>query len=105
MPLHEHITSMQIHDIIIFGGAAVLGMLFAYYRKWSWDNIDEPLIDYLLGDKHATGRAITTLVVACGAAGGLDYLNALTDVQIFVAGAGIGLMVPSSIEAKINNKG
>ena len=98
------LSNLEISSLSLFIASAVAGMVFAYYRKWSWSEIDKPLWIYLTGDKHATGRALTTLVLMCGAAGSLDYLNSLTDIQIVIAAAGIGYMVPSTIEQQTRSE-
>lgn len=85
---------------IAFVLAGLLGMIYAYYRKWSFDAIQSPFFVYILGDGHATGRALTTLGAMCAGAGGLDYLTPLTLSQIIIAGAGIGLLVPQTVENK-----
>lgn len=80
--------------------AGLIGMLYAYYRRWSFDISDTGLFQYMFGDPHATGRAITTFIAMCVGAGGLSYLDGLTMNQIVIAGAGIGLLVPQNVEQR-----
>lgn len=84
----------------IFAGSGMLGMIYAYYRKWSFDVLNRSLFAYIFGDWHAIGRALTTLAAMCAGAGGLDYLDTLSLNQIIIAGAGIGLLVPQTVENK-----
>lgn len=85
---------------IAFVLSGLAGMVYAYYRKWSFDAIQAPFFVYIFGDGHAVGRALTTLGAMCAGAGGLDYLTPLTLSQIIIAGAGIGLLVPQTVEIK-----
>ena len=95
------------YSLLVKAGLFVLaglnGMLFAYYRKWSYDEGAQSLRGYMFGDFHAVGRAITTLLAMCVGAGGLSYLDVMTTTQILIAGAGIGLLVPENVKNKINN--
>lgn len=88
--------------MLLFFMSGLFAMIFAYYRKWSESNIKAQLADYMLGDGHAIGRALTTLVVMLAGASGMDFLDALTFKQIALAGIGIGLIVPDTVE---KNKG
>ncbi len=83
--------------------SGIVGMLYAYYRKWSFETVDKGLAGYMFGDAHATGRAITTFAAMCAGAGGLSYLDGLTMSQIIIAGAGIGLLVPQTVENRRKN--
>ncbi len=79
----------------MFGFAAILGMLYAYVSKWA-NSTDYSITlgKYLFGDKRAVVKALSTLGVLCIGAGGLDYLDSLNGFNIWVAGAGIGYLVP-----------
>lgn len=88
--------------MLLFFMSGLLAMIFAYYRKWSESDIQAQLVDYMLGDTHAIGRALTTLVVMLAGASGLDFLDALTFKQIAAAGIAIGLVVPDTVA---KNKG
>jgi hypothetical protein len=100
MNVHEHISDIQIHVLAIFIVSAIVGMIFSYYKAWSWGDTDIKFRSYLLGDSRAVGRALTTFALMCAAAISLDYLTALNDLQIAVAGAGLGYMVPDNVAAK-----
>jgi hypothetical protein len=93
--------SIEDKALLIKAGLFVLagmnGMLFAYYRKWSYDQGAQSLRGYMLGDMHAVGRAVTTLIAMCVGAGSLSYLDGMTTTQILIAGAGIGLLVPENV--------
>jgi len=85
----------------LFVVSSVIGMLFAYYRKWSFEIPEGTgLFQYIFGDPHAIGRALTTLTAMCVGAGGLSYLDSLTASQILIAGASIGLLVPQTVAQK-----
>lgn len=86
----------------LFVVSGLIGMLYAYYRRWSFEISNIGLLQYMFGDAHATGRAITTFAAMCAGAGGLSYLDGLTMSQIAIAGAGIGLLVPQTVD---KNKG
>lgn len=88
----------------LFVISGIVGVLFAYYRKWSWDVPNIGLFQYIFGDPHAIGRALTTLAAMCAGAGGLSYLDSLTASQILIAGAGIGLLVPQTVDQKKEGK-
>jgi hypothetical protein len=92
--------SIEDQAMLIKAGLFVLaglnGMLFAYYRRWSYDQGAVSLRGYMFGDFHAVGRAVTTLLAMCVGAGSLSYLDGMTTTQILIAGAGIGLLVPEN---------
>jgi len=91
-----------IEKIGLFAGCGVVGMIFGYYRRWSYDKQGIGLFNYMFGDGHAVGRAITTLIILCAGAGSFDYLDNLTVQQIIVAGAGLGLLVPEKADKEKN---
>lgn len=78
--------------------SSAVGMIYAYYRKWSWSDNTKTFLQYILADRKAAGRAITTLLALCAGAGGLSYLDNLSMSQIIIAGIGIGLIVPERVE-------
>lgn len=87
----------------LFVASSVIGMLFAYYRKWSFEMPGGiGLFRYIFGDPHAIGRALTTLTAMCVGAGGLSYLDSLTASQILIAGASIGLLVPQTVAQNVD---
>lgn len=98
--IHEHISNAELHRIAIFGAAALFGMLFAYIKRWSDNEIPVPLMKYLAGDSHAVARACTTLVLLLGGAEAMGHLITMTDMQILSSGAAVGLMVPSVADSK-----
>lgn len=95
----------NLRELLLFAGSSFLGMVFAYYYKWSWSRDQRPLMEYLTGDRHAVGRALTTLAILLTTAGALDYMSTMQTYQIFVAGLGIGSMVPSKVESKLHEEG
>lgn len=99
--MNEYIDTQEAIKTAMFGFAAILGMLYAYISKWANSkDYSMTLGMYLFGDKKAVVKALTTLGVLCIGAGGLDYLDTLTGFNIFVAGAGIGYLVPKTVEQK-----
>jgi hypothetical protein len=93
------------HKMIMFAMSGLIGMLFSYYRRWSWLSEKVSLFSYLFGDWHAVGRALTTLILLCAGAGGLAYLQTLSIEQIIIAGFGLGLVVPDKVEnAGVNER-
>ena len=93
--INTFIDETELIKVAMFGFAAILGMLYAYISKWAnSDDYSITLGKYLFGDKRAVVKALTTLGVLCVGADGLDYLDTLTGFNIFVAGAGIGYLVP-----------
>lgn len=97
--LFDKEEAMRIGMFVV---SSVIGMLFAYYRKWSFEIPEGTgLFQYIFGDPHAIGRALTTLMAMCAGAGGLSYLDSLTASQILIAGASIGLLVPQTVANKI----
>ena len=52
----------------------------------------------------AISPQLTTFVAMCVGAGGLSYLDTLSINQIIIAGAGIGLLVPQTVEQKREEK-
>ena len=91
-------TYIEAQPILLFSGAGVIGMIFAYLRIWSYEYEHLTLADFFFGDPHATGRAITTLGLLIAGAGGLDYLSAMTHHQIIIAGFSLGLIVPERVK-------
>ena len=106
MNIADYIDSAEAIKVFMFGFAALLGMLYAYVNKWSSSkDYSVTLGMYLFGDKKAVVKALTTLGVLCVGAGGLDYLDTLTGFNIFVAGAGIGFLVPQTVEQNKTSNG
>ena len=92
--MSEYLTP-ELIKVAMFGFAAILGMLYAYVSKWANStDYSITLSKYLFGDKRAVVKALSTLGVLCIGAGGLDYLDSLNGFNIWVAGAGIGYLVP-----------
>ena len=91
-------TVTELHPVLSFSGAGVLGMTFAYFRIWSYEHEDKTLAQFFFGDLHAIGRAVTTLGLLVAGAGGLDYLSAMSQHQIIVAGFSLGLIVPERVK-------
>lgn len=100
MIISDYIDIDQAVRVGMFIVSGIVGMLYAYYRKWSFEISDKGLLAYMFGDAHATGRAITTFAAMCAGAGGLSYLDSLTTSQILIAGVGIGLLVPQNVDHK-----
>jgi hypothetical protein len=94
-----NIAEAELIKVAMFGFAAILGMLYAYINKWA-NSTDYSITlgKYLFGDKRAVVRALSTLGVLCVGAGGLSYLDTLSGFNIWVAGAGIGYLVPGRLE-------
>jgi hypothetical protein len=92
--MSEYLTP-ELVKVGMFGFAAILGMLYAYVNKWA-NSTDYSITlgKYLFGDTRAVVKALSTLGVLCVGAGGLSYLDTLTGFNIWVAGAGIGYLVP-----------
>lgn len=97
--LNQVIDQKKLIKVLMFGFAAILGMIYAYVSKWA-NSTDYSITlgKYLFGDKRAVVRALSTLGVLCVGAGGLSYLDTLTGFNIFVAGCGIGYLVPGRLE-------
>lgn len=91
-------TYTEAQPILLFSGAGVLGMAFSYLRIWSYEYEHLTLAQFFFGDPHATGRAITTLGLLIAGAGGLDYLSAMTQHQLIIAGFSLGLIVPERVK-------
>jgi len=99
MDINYFISEKELIKVLMFGFAAILGMTYAYVSKWAnSDDLSISLSKYLFGDKRAVVRALSTLGVLCVGAGGLSYLDTLSGFNIFVAGAGIGFLVPGRLE-------
>jgi hypothetical protein len=92
--MSEYLTP-ELIKVGMFGFAAILGMVYAYVSKWA-NSTDYSITlgKYLFGDTRAVVKALSTLGVLCVGAGGLSYLDTLTGFNIWVAGAGIGYLVP-----------
>ncbi len=96
-----NIAEAELIKVAMFGFAAILGMLYAYINKWANSTgYSITLGKYLFGDKRAVVRALSTLGVLCVGAGGLSYLDTLSGFNIWVAGAGIGYLVPQHAKGK-----
>ena len=99
MNINDLIGTQEMIKVGMFGFAAILGMLYAYISKWANStDYSITLSKYLFGDKRAVVRALSTLGILCVGAGGLSYLDTLTGFNIFVAGAGIGYLVPGRLD-------
>jgi hypothetical protein len=92
--MSEYLTP-ELIKVGMFGFAAILGMLYAYVSKWA-NSTDYSITlgKYLFGDTRAVVKALSTLGVLCIGAGGLSYLDTLSGFNIWLAGAGIGYLVP-----------
>lgn len=100
----SYIDPAELAKIGMFVASGLTGMGYAYYRKWAYEMAGTGLLAYMFGDAHATGRALTTFAAMCAGAGGLSYLDALTTNQIIIAGCGIGLLVPQTVDHKSKGK-
>ena len=99
LDINYFIGQTELIKVCMFGFAAILGMLYAYINKWANStDYSITLSKYLFGDKRAVVRALSTLGVLCVGAGGLSYLDTLTGFNIFVAGAGMGYLVPGRLD-------
>lgn len=96
--IDQLIDKAEAVKIILFVVSGLFGMLFAYCRKWAHADMEAGLFMYMFGDERATMKAITTFIALCVGTGGLSYLDTLTMNQIIIAGAGIGLLVPQTVE-------
>lgn len=95
LDINYFIGQTELIKVCMFGFAAILGMLYAYISKWAnSSDLTVSLSRYLFGDKRAVVRALSTLGILCVGAGGLSYLDTLSGFNIFVAGAGVGYLVP-----------
>ena len=103
--IENYIDIAEAVKIILFVASGLFGMSFAYCRKWAHTDTGAGLFMYMFGDERATMRAITTFVAMCVGAGGLSYLDTLTINQIIIAGAGIGLLVPQTVEQNKTSNG
>lgn len=102
--VYEQLSNIEFYKLTFFALGAFGGMLFAYWARWSWDELDIGLCKYLVGDKHAVGRALTTLIILCVVTDGKNYLELMPIEDILFAGAGIGLLVPAAVESKKKQK-
>lgn len=98
--ISEYIDTVQAIKIGMFGFAGLIGMLFAYVNRWANSDSTATLRSYLFGNPKAVVKAISTLVILCIGAGGLAYLDTLSGFNIFVAGAGIGFLVPKTVDQR-----
>ncbi|PSJ15864.1 hypothetical protein C7H79_16715 [Nitrosomonas supralitoralis] len=101
----NEITDLLISEgeairLFMFAFASILGMLFAYVNRWANSDSKETLKSYLFGDPKAVVKAFSTLFMLWAGAGGLSYLDTLTGFNIFLAGAGIGYLVPQTVEKR-----
>lgn len=94
------LDKLLILKMLFFVISGFVGMVFAFYRAWSFLSEPVPLLKYLLGDNRAIGRAITTLLVMSLGATSLDLLINMSFNQIFMTGIGIGILVPDSVAKK-----
>lgn len=95
--MNELITSLNIASIPDWGlliVAAILGTIFAYWRKWAWSEKDYPM----LGTRKDRAKAITKLVGMVAVALTVDMQSGMADTAIIVLGVGIGLGVPVEVK-------
>lgn len=96
--LDSYIDTSEVIRISVFVVSGLLGMFYAYCGKWAELHNNVGIFDYMFGNPQATMKAVLKLIAMCAGAGGLSYLDTLTMNQIMIAGAGIGLLVPQSME-------
>jgi len=95
------LTEAEIRElirVIMFGLAAVIGMFAAYTIRWSEGAYKTIGFMAYMWNPPAIGRAFVALLTLCLGAGGLDYLESLRGIHILIAGAGIGYLVPRSVD-------
>lgn len=95
--MNELITSLNIASIPDWGlliVAAILGTIFAYWRKWAWSEKDYPM----LGTRKDRAKAITKLVGMVAVTLTVDMQAGMTDTAIIVLGVGIGLATPVEVQ-------
>lgn len=85
--------------LFLFSLAGAIGMVFSYYWVWSYGDSNLKFREYLLGDRHAVGRALCTLVGLIFMTGGLQFLDGMDYMKILMGGLTLGGMVPRSVAA------
>lgn len=98
MNIADYIDTAEAMRSVMFVVSGVLGMYYAYLVKWSRSDSKLGAHAYMFCNKKAAMTAVLTFVAMCVGAGGLSYLDTLTINQIIIAGAGIGLLVPQTVE-------
>lgn len=74
-------------------GSAILGTLFAYWRKWAWSKVDTPM----LGTRKDRAKAITKLIGSLAVSLTVDMQTGMNTTAVIVLGIGIGLAVPVEV--------
>lgn len=104
MTLPDLISDQDVSRAMLFLVCSIVGMVYGYYRRWSYGEHTVSFITYSTGDSKAIGRAFTTLFALVFTAGGFDYLDHLTLSQIVGAGIGLGLLVPETVDKKYHKE-
>lgn len=87
--------------------SAIIGTVFAYFRKWAWSKEDYSM----LGNRRDRAKAITKLIGSLAVSLTVDMQTGMNTTAVIVLGMGIGLAVPVEVakeEAKqdvINERG
>lgn len=107
----DPVTAFKLLAFFLFG---LIGMVFAYTFRWASRKVPMSWWQYMTGDGHAVGFAVTKLIMACWAAGGLGYVASLDLTQIINGGILLGMAMPDKVDEakaahkiaahKINNK-
>lgn len=87
-------------QIILFVGAGILGMLYAYCWKWVELPTKISLFSFLFGNSKETIKVLLVFISTIVGAVGLDYLSNMDTFQILIAGCGIGLLIPQKVTEK-----
>lgn len=98
----DPITLIKGGLFFVFG---FIGMVVAYSFRWARDRVPVKLWNYLTGDKHEVGMALTKLATGCWVAGTMDYLGPMQLNDLVTAGVLLGMAIPNKVDDdKAKNK-
>ena len=91
-------------QIVLFVGAGLLGMLYAYCWKWVELPAKITLFSFLFGNSKETIKVLLVFISTVVGTIGLDYLSNMNTFQTIIAGCGIGLLIPQKVIEKEGTK-
>lgn len=98
--IQDIINSPLLDNLLLFITSGVLGIIYAY--SWKWVELTNGITytKYMFGDKKEVIKIALVFISLCIGTLSLNYLEAMNAIQIIVAGASMGFLVPQKIKEK-----
>ncbi len=96
--INTFIDETELIKICMFGTASILGAIAAYTIKWADGPYKTISWSSYMWNPPVIAKSLITIWTLCLGAGGIDYLDSLRGIHVFISGAGVGYLVPGKVE-------